>query len=298
MKFTARFSRWSVLAAAALVVAIGLDSNQPILAQNGGPRRPSINVQAFNACTTTDYAALIAKALNISASMVRQDIVNGQTLQSIISAAGVDPQIVLTAYQTARKADIDQAAKDGVITQDEANTLEATPVAAASTPAATAPARPAGQGAPGGQNAAQFPDISNLNYLLKQISGTPATANAGGFGGGGIGLGIGANTFNLVKQYAVAAQALNMKCADLVKTLITPPGQSISMVAAAQNIDPKTISAALTKAYADALTQDVTDGLITQSQSDQLAPLVTQAVTLFVSNPLPMGPQGTPKPQS
>ena len=303
MSIPGKWGRWFVLAGA-LAAALALQDGSPALAQQGGGfRRPSINVQAFNACTTTDYTGLIAKTLNITPAALRKDIVNGQTLQDLATGANVDPQTVVTAYQTARKADIDQAVKDGVMTQDEATALEATPTPAA-TQAATAPARPGGPGGPGprppgGGPGAQFPDISNLRFLIQQVEGTPSAPGAGGgFGGGGIGLGISAGTFNLVKQYAVAAEPLNMKCADLVKALITPPGQSIATLATAQKVDPKTISDALTKAYTDALAQDVTDSVITQAESDELTPLIAQAVTAFVSNPLPMGVQATPTPQS
>lgn len=300
MSIPEKYGKWVVLAGA-VAMALAFQQGSPSLAQGGGGfRRPSIDAQAFNACTTTDYAGLIAKTLNVTPATLRKDIVNGQTLQDIATAANVDPQTIVSAYQTARQADIDQAVKDGVMTQDEATALEATPAPAA-TQAATAPARPGGpgggRGPGGGPAAAQFPDVSNLRFLIQQVEGTPS-APSGGFGGGGIGLGIGAGTFNLVKQYEVAAQPLNMKCTELVKTLITPPGQSLSALATSKNVDPKTISDALTKAYTDALAQDVTDGLITQAQSDELAPLVTQAVTAFVSNPLPMGPQVTPTPQS
>ncbi len=301
MSIPGQWRKWFVLAGA-MAAAFAFQDGSAALAQGaGGFRRPSIDAQAFNACTTTDYAGLIAKTLNITPATLRKDIVNGQTLQDIATGANVDPQTVVTAYQTARQTDIDQAVKDGVMTQDEATALAATPAPAA-TQAATAPARPGGPGGPGARppgGGAQFPDISNLRFLIQQVEGTPsAPGGGGGFGGGGIGLGIGAGTFNLVKQYAVAAQPLNMKCTVLVKALITPPGQSIATLATAQKVDPKTISDALTKVYTDALAQDVTDNVITQAESDQLTPLIAQAVAAFVSNPLPMGPQVTPTPQS
>jgi hypothetical protein len=100
--------------------------------------------------------------------------------------------------------------------------------------------------------------------------------------------------FNLVKQYAVVAQPLNVKCTDLVKTLITPPGKSVVDVAGEKNVDPQTIKNALNKAYKDALAEDVTEATITQDQSDQLATVLDKAITTFIYNPLPMGPQGTP----
>src|SRR5262249_53554013 len=160
--------------------------------------------------------AIAAKALSITPADLRKDIVNGQTLQEIAKAANVDFQTVSAALQDARKVEIEQAAKEGVITQDEATALEARP-AAGTPPAATHPApngtRPA---RPQGGAGVQFPDISTIRVLLQQLAGTQPAPGAG-FGGGG---GFGAAMFNLVKPYAVVAQAVNMKCADVVKTLI------------------------------------------------------------------------------
>jgi hypothetical protein len=294
MPFSKRSFKWSI---AVVSVTMAAALSAPAFAQAPGFRRPSIDAQAFNACTTTDYTGLIAKALNITPATLRKDIVSGQTLQDIATSANVDIQAVVTAYRTARQADIDQAVKDGVMTQDEATALEATPPA----PSGTAPANPPGQGnggqrGNGGQPNIPFPDISTFRMLLQT---SPATAPAPGAGfGGGIGLGIGAGTFNLVKQYAVAAQAVNVKCTDLVKTLITPPGKSVLDVAKTQNVDAQTVIDALTKAYTAALAQDVTDGIITQAEADQLTPIVDKAVTAFVGNSLPMGIQATPTPQS
>src|SRR5579871_840105 len=275
--FSRRFSKWTLLATATAFAAVIAQSGEtPTFAQGPFPGRPSINVQSFNACTTTNYGDIAAKAMNTTSVDIRKALVNGQNLQDILTAQNVQIQTVVDAVQTARKADIDQAAKDGVITQDEANALENPP--APGTQPAPVGTRPAGGGGGGGRGqggpqAALFPDISTFRILLAQASGTqPAPGGngggprGGGFAGfgGGIGGGIGPNTFNLVKQYVVAAQALNMKCPDLVKTLITPPGKSIVAVAADQKVDPQTVSDALTKAYKDALAQDVTDGVITQ----------------------------------
>ncbi len=308
-RFSRRFTKWSLLAAAmALTAVIAQSGETPTLAQGPFPGRPSINVQAFNACTTTNYGDIAAKALNTTSVDIRKALVSGKNLQDIVTAANIPVQTVVDAVRTARKADIDQAVKDGVIPQDEGTALEATPAAPGTQPAPAGTqqaggggGRGQGGGGQGGPQAA-FPDISTFRLLLAQASGTqPAPGGnggprGGGFGGfgGGIGGGIGNNTFNLVKQYVVAAQALNIKCPDLVKTLITPPGKSVVVVAGDQKVDPQTVSDALTKAYKDALAQDVTDGVITQAQSDQLSPLVDKAVAAFINNPLPMGQQATP----
>src|SRR5262249_41648848 len=213
-------------------------------------------------------------------------VVAGQSLQDIAASKNVQLQTVTDAIQTARKADIDQAVTDGVMTQAEADALTAPPNAPGTQPAprGTQPARP--QGAP--QNV-PFPDISTINILLVQLSG--GTPPAPGFGGrGGFGLGM----YNLVKQYAVVATPVNIKCTDLVKNLITPPRKSVVDLAGEKSVDPQTIKDALNKAYKDALAQDVTEGTITQDQSDQLSTVLDKAITTFIYNPLPMGPQGTP----
>ena len=89
-----------------------------------------------------------------------------------------------------------------------------------------------------------------------------------------------------------------MKCADLVKTLITPPGKSIVDVGNAGKIDPKTIRDALTKAYKDALAKNVTDGVITQAQSDQFGSNLDKAVASFINNTPSMRQPGTRPAQS
>ena len=282
-----KFLKGSTLAASMsmMVAVVTVSGTQPTLAQGTPPGRPSIGVQAFNACTTTNYADTAAKALGITAAVLRKDIVSGQTIQAIATSANVPFQTVSDALQAARKVDIDQAVQNGVITQAEGTAMEATPSgpATASAPVGT---RPSGTQFPRPAPGTQFPDISTINLLLQSASGTPPAPGPGGRGGG-FG-GFGAGLFDLVKPYAVAAQALNLKCTDLVITLITPPGKSVVAVATTQNIDPQTVSNALTKAYQDALAQDVTDSVITQAQSDQLSTNLATAVAAFISNPTPM----------
>jgi len=317
----ASFSKRSLSAVSVSLVAVAtILGTQPIFAQGGGggfPGRPSIGAQSYNACIATDYGAVAAKALGLTEAVLRKDLVAGQSLQDIATTANVDLATVTTAVAAARKPDIDAAVAAGVLTQAEGTALEATP-----DPNATRPASGGGngggprgtQGAPGGGNGrggglngtqAIFPDISTFAVLLRNASGgTPAAPGAGGgrggfaggFGGGFGGVNIG--SFNLVKQYAVVATALNMKCTDLVTTLITPPGTSVVALGTKQNVDQATIAAALTKAYTDALAQDVTDGVITQDQATTLTPSIATAVTAFINNPLPMGQQGTPAAQA
>src|SRR5258707_4619604 len=83
-----RISHFSVLVATvAILTIITTWGTQPILAQGPQPGRRSINAQAFNACTTTNYADIAAKALNITAAELRKDIVSGTTMQDIATGA-------------------------------------------------------------------------------------------------------------------------------------------------------------------------------------------------------------------
>ncbi len=282
----------SIILVAVAVVMLGV---QQLSAQGLPPGRPSIGVQAFNACTVTDYASVAATALGITSAQLRAGIVKGQTLQEIASGANVPFQTLSDALRAARKVDIDQAVKDGVITQAEGSAMEAPPAGPATAPAlggtppATVAAGSGPQPRPIARPGNQFPDISTINFLLQAAATPAATQPAVGSGPRpGIGGGFNASLFDRVKPYAVSAQALSLKCTDFVISLITPPGQSIPTVAAAQKIDPQVVSDALTKAYQNALAQDVTDNIITQAQSDQLSATLNTAVAAFVNNPTPM----------
>jgi len=297
-------------AAMSVVMALG---GQAALAQGGQPAALSANVQAFNACTTTNYADVASKALGISSAELRKAVVSGQTLQDIAKSKNVDVQTVLTAIQMARKAEAAQAVKDGLITQAEATAMESIGAGPVGTPPAAGQAAQGnaqggqkggqppqgGAGAPGGQQGNQpggqppqqgnaqaispLPDISTLRFLMQAV--TPAAPAAGqqpmgpmgGFGGG-------TEQFNVVNPYAVAATSLNMKCTDLVKSLVGTSGKTITAVATEKKVDTKVVTDALTKAYKDALAQDVTNTIITQAQSDQAAKTLDKAVTSFVSN--------------
>ncbi len=291
---------------------------QTTFAQSAPPNTFPTGLAVYGACSTTDITSAAASALCITAAELRKDIVAGQSLQAIAQSKNIDLQIVMTAIQTASKADIDQAVKDGILTQDEATALESgnqggpqgnraggqpngQPPQGGQAPQ---PGQPGGQPPQGGQapqagqsnsqqgaRLIQLPDISNLRFLLQTgtSSGTSATPDASaprqqGNGGRGFGRGFGGANFNVVKPYVVAAQALNMKCSDLVKTLVTTSGKTIAAVATDQKVDTKTVTDALTSAYKTALAQDVSDGIITQAQSDQVSTTLDQAAASFVNN--------------
>jgi hypothetical protein len=331
-----------ILATTMAVMAVAMVwGGQTTFAQGGVPGSLSADAQAFNACTTTSYADVAAKALGITAAELRKDIVNGQTLQDIAKSKNVDVQTVIAAIQTASKADIAQAVKDGVLTQAEATAMESGGAGPAGTPPAAgaapqggaqggqqgnggapgspqgsggapggpqgnggAPGSPQGSGgAPGGPQGnqqggsqTQLPDISNLRILLQLATPTTSAPSQGPRGSGGQDFGGfgGTESFNVVKPYAVAAQALNLKCINLVKTLVTTSGKSIVAVAADQKIDAKTVTDALTKAYKDALAQDVTDGIITQAQFDQIIGNLDKGVSDFINSTSAMRPGPMP----
>src|SRR5258708_7559208 len=189
LRFSKRYVSAATMTLVAIVTVLG---GQPTYAQGGQGGfpggRPSIGVQAYNACVTTDYATAAAKALAITPAVLRKDLVAGQALQDIATSANVDPQTVVAAIQAARKVDIDQAVTDGVITQDEATALETPRVGPGGPGTAPAPSgtRDAngggrrGQGGPGGAfTATQFPDIGTFQVLLLALAGGTPPADGG-----------------------------------------------------------------------------------------------------------------------
>src|SRR5476649_129051 len=97
-----RFPRRAMSAATLSIVAIvTVVGTQPTFAQGGGgfPGRPSIGAQSYNACVTTDYGTVAAKALGITEAVLRKDLVAGQALQDIATTANVDLATVTAAVQ-------------------------------------------------------------------------------------------------------------------------------------------------------------------------------------------------------
>jgi uncharacterized protein YidB (DUF937 family) len=294
------FKKFSLVVIFAMMgVGLALSSNQATLAQGGTPAGPGGGLgglQIVNACVTGDFTGAVTKALGISAAELRKDVVNGQSLSEIAQSKNVDYATVAQALMAAVQADVNQGVADGIIPQTAANAMSnrfggvvATPAAGGAptqgTPAGTPPA-PAG---PAPQ--ALLPDIGNFAVLLKMAPAATPEAGRPGLNT----IAFGAATFNVVRPYEVVAQAVNMKCYDLVKTLVTPPGKSVSDIVTAQSVDPKAVSDALTKAYQDALAQDVTDGIITQAQSDQLSGNLSDVISAFVgaTNPMRPAPRAT-----
>src|SRR5258708_4531006 len=299
------FKKFSLGAIVAMMgVGLALTDNQTTLAQGGTPGGPSgglsIGLQDVNACVTGDFAGAVSKALGITPAELRKDVVNGQSLQEIGERKNVDFATVGSALMAAVKPDVDQGVADGLIPQNVADAMSARFGGVVGTPPAGAP-QGTGQGTPpapggfGGRGGAggpgpqaALPDIGNFVVMLQLA--TPPASGGGGFGRGQNGIAFGAATFNVVRPYEVVATAVNLKCTDLVKTLITPPGKSITDIATAQNADPKSVTDALTKDYKDALAQDVTEVIITQTQADQLSANLDQTIANFVGTVNPMRP--------
>jgi hypothetical protein len=93
----------------------------------------------------------------------------------------------------------------------------------------------------------------------------------------------GIHPYNVIRPLNVAAQAIGMTCADLVKAAGT--GKSIVQVATEKNVQPQVVIDALVKAHQDAWAADVKEGLITQAQADGKAVRLVERVTQMISQP-------------
>ena len=200
-------------------------------------------------CSTTTDTDTVAQALGMTPAELRLALVSGKTITQLAADKNIDVQTIQDALATQRKADLDQALKDGLLTQ------------------------------------AQYDRITQALQNAPRFNNTAR-------------LGIRIATRNQVNRETVAAGALGMTCADLVKA--QQGGSSISQVAVDKGVDVQTVIDALTKAYSDALAADVSEGLITQAQSDgQMTRLTTQIGQWVYDTPrrgmgfgFGMGPQG------
>lgn len=83
-----------------------------------------VNLSSFQWCSTVDYADVAAKALGISTTDLRYALASGKTLQSLATDKGVTLTTVSDALNAAATTDIDQAVKDGILTQTQADNLK------------------------------------------------------------------------------------------------------------------------------------------------------------------------------
>ncbi len=273
MKQLTDVKKWMVMAGTLVAISgVGIGSvsaqaQQPPPAQDNGRGR---GAGLALVCSTTNYTDVAAGALGMTSPDLRVALVSGKTLTQIAAGKNVAVQTVSDALTTARKADIDQALKDGLITQAEHGALitnvapPANP-AAAPTAEATAPVTPSADG----KN--DVPD-----------------GHRPGFGRGERGLRI--PDHNVVFPDVVAAKAIGISCAEMVKAV--QGGQTIAQVATSKNVTAQAVIDALTAAFKDAAAQDVKEGLITQAEADSQTQRITAEVTAFVNNARPTRPFG------
>lgn len=114
--------RLLLVGACATVLGVGLLGTQigSVNAQGpgGGPMGGGMMMMGSVPCSTTDYTEITAKALGITASELRLALVSGKTIQELAAEKNVTVESVTAALATARQADLEQAKKDGLITDD------------------------------------------------------------------------------------------------------------------------------------------------------------------------------------
>jgi hypothetical protein len=247
----------TLLVTAVLLIALvaGLFVTRPASAQSPNDPDPAqigrVGLGMPLACSTTDYAAVVAKALGMTAPDLRVALVSGKSLQDLATSKNVQLQTVVDAITAAVKADLDQAVKDGLLTQAQADRL----------------------------NQLQ----SNLPKGMQGMLGRGGLMFGAMFAGRGFG-GLASNT---VQPYVVAAKAVGITCPDLVKAM--QQGKSIVQIATDKNVQAQTVIDALVNAYKDALAQDVKEGLITQAQADARSTRLVEQVTAMISRSGVMG---------
>ncbi len=269
------------LVGAAFVIVPSASAQGPQQGQN-----MPVRAEIFQACSTTDYTEIAAKALGMTATELRAALAGGKSLEAIAQAKQVDYQTVTDALTAAETADIDQAVKDGLLTQTEADALKQ---ALSNTPQ-TMPGQNGAQGGVPGQDGTQ----GGQNGAQGGQSGQPNDMQPG-LMGRGLGHAEGVSAWNQVKSVAVAADALGMTCVDLAKALQS--GKSIATVAGEKNVAIQTVSDALVKAYQAALDKDVQEGLIAKVQADtESAQLVNRALAEIAGNGMGAGRGGRGAP--
>lgn len=126
--------KWWMLAAVGLVVgALALSLAVPALAQEVTPTVPSTSsadalsrwAKGFGFGKSWASYDAVAAALGLTPVELFTELHAGKTIEEIAAAKGIDLQKVKDAYNAARlaekKAEIEQAVKDGTITQEQAD---------------------------------------------------------------------------------------------------------------------------------------------------------------------------------
>ncbi|HRE47141.1 MAG TPA: hypothetical protein PLD47_05400 [Aggregatilineales bacterium] len=243
---TMKYRKLVASAFAAVVIgggAVGLAS--PAAAQGGGAGF----IMNYAACSTIDTTEVAAKVLTMTAAELRAALVGGKTLSDVAKAKGVTVEALQAALTEARNAEIDQAVADGLLTQEQADALKNnTPIGrmgrTIGQPPANSEATPAAPET--GSQPVQPGEVGRVEIMVVSMGG--------GHMGGQI------SPRNTVKPAVVAAAALGVSCADLVKALDN--NTSIATYAQSKGVALQTVIDALVKAYTEAIDKDVAEGLI------------------------------------
>jgi hypothetical protein len=121
---------WLAGALVVALLAVGVYGTTTVFANGNNPQHPfGQRGPGGHGGRSLDDASLaaVASVLNMSTDDLSAALQNGQTLQELADAAGVDMQAVKDALNSVRQTElrdrINQAVTDGTITQDKANWL-------------------------------------------------------------------------------------------------------------------------------------------------------------------------------
>ena len=238
--------RHLVLWFVAILLVLGLSSTTQEKAWAQG--YPFVGNYAIGLCSTVDYDAVAAKALNMAPADLRLALVSGQFLEDIAHAQNVTLDTVKRALLDAHFAEIDQAVSDGLL---DAQTAKQLKTYLTNT-----------------NQANQRPPLP-LPYAnaMYPVYGLPADITAYNFQG--------------VKILMAAAHNLDIKCADLVKEIQN--NRSLVALTTSRGGQIGAVIDAMIKTYQDALDQDVKEQLLTVAQAKGLRVQLAGQVTILVN---------------
>jgi hypothetical protein len=207
---------------------------------------PFFGYFAIGLCSTVDYDTVAAKALTLKAADLRTALVSGEFLEDIAQRQHVDLDAVKRALLDAHSAEIDQAVNEGLLDAGQAKQLK--------TMLLNNYPLPAKQPYP----------YANAYY---PIYGLPADLTA--------------YNYQAVKILQAAAKSLDLKCADLVKTMQN--NRSLVAITTSRSKQIGVVIDAMIQAYQDGLDQDIKEQLITPAQAKGLRVQLAGQVTSLVN---------------
>lgn len=280
---------YSAAAVALAVSAFALVT--PTLAQDSGDSGTTAatsgvgfgaNFWVVEACSTTDYATVVADALGATATDLRKALAGGTSISALADENGVELSAVQEAVKTARIADIDAAVTAGLLSEDEGQSLKDVLENGTLTIAPGLQSR-RGQPSTDDQSDDDSTDVRPFRLQIHVPDGLeelmlgfgPGLMGRFGMGSGGVGLG------QQVKTYQVAATALDMTCADLVKAALN--GETIAEVAAQTDGGLQAVTDALVAAHESAIDTALSEGLISQVNAESAKAGVLNRVLMEIS---------------